>query len=290
MSRRRSSPLRVRLGLIPIALTLATCVGHGLLCAGPDDRPRPGAGQGVESRMPEALRLPGPTGGAHGPRAIASSWMVAPSTCGASARPAAPRTTPSATISSPNWTTTRPTASTRSPSSTWAAGGHTTTPSRRTGRRIDPGHQGRMERIIRACAEREMVVGRRHLLPARPVRPAGRRGGPQRRPHRGHGAEALPQRHHQRRQRAELGRLGRHGGDLRLPGPGSGSSSCCRLVHEVDPDRLVGGGGYDHEKNIAIGRSPEVDALLFDTSGPDPDSGDSSTIASWPAGSWGSRS
>ena len=47
-----------------------------------------------------------------------------------------------------------------------------------------------------------------------------------------------------------------------------------RLVREVDPDRLVGGGGYDHEKNIVIGRSPAVDVLLFDTNGPDPDSGE----------------
>ncbi|CAN5690805.1 hypothetical protein BH23PLA1_BH23PLA1_05420 [soil metagenome] len=48
----------------------------------------------------------------------------------------------------------------------------------------------------------------------------------------------------------------------------------CRLVHEVDPQRIVGGGGYDHEKNlIIIGRSPEVDVLRFDTAGPDPDSG-----------------
>ena len=36
----------------------------------------------------------------------------------------------------------------------------------------------------------------------------------------------------------------------------------------------MGGGGYDHEKNLVIGRSPEVDVLLFDTAGPDPDSGE----------------
>lgn len=39
----------------------------------------------------------------------------------------------------------------------------------------------------------------------------------------------------------------------------------CRVVHETDPDRLVGGGGYDHDKNIVIGQSDEVDVLLFDT-------------------------
>ena len=29
-----------------------------------------------------------------------------------------------------------------------------------------------------------------------------------------------------------------------------------RLVRDVHPGRLVGGGGYDHEKNVVIGRSP----------------------------------
>lgn len=40
----------------------------------------------------------------------------------------------------------------------------------------------------------------------------------------------------------------------------------CRIVHEVDADRLVGAGGYDYDNNIILGRSPEVDVLLFDTS------------------------
>jgi hypothetical protein len=43
----------------------------------------------------------------------------------------------------------------------------------------------------------------------------------------------------------------------------------CERVHEVDPTRLVGAGGYDDASNIAIGRSPAVDVLLFDTSGQD---------------------
>lgn len=41
----------------------------------------------------------------------------------------------------------------------------------------------------------------------------------------------------------------------------------CRIVHEADPHRLVGGGGYDHPKNAQIGRSKDVDVLLFDTAG-----------------------
>ncbi len=46
----------------------------------------------------------------------------------------------------------------------------------------------------------------------------------------------------------------------------------CDLVHAEDKRRLVGAGGYDHTKNIALGVSPSVDLLLFDTNGPE-DSG-----------------
>jgi hypothetical protein len=46
----------------------------------------------------------------------------------------------------------------------------------------------------------------------------------------------------------------------------------CDLVHLEDPRRLVGAGGYDHGKNIVLGRSRSVDVLLFDTNGPE-DSG-----------------
>jgi len=41
--------------------------------------------------------------------------------------------------------------------------------------------------------------------------------------------------------------------------------SLCLLVKDVDPKRLVGGGGYDDELNVVIGRSEYVDVLLFDT-------------------------
>lgn len=39
----------------------------------------------------------------------------------------------------------------------------------------------------------------------------------------------------------------------------------CQTVHDVDPDRLVGGGGYHLETCSVIGRSPECDVLMFDT-------------------------
>jgi len=39
----------------------------------------------------------------------------------------------------------------------------------------------------------------------------------------------------------------------------------CQVVHDTDGHRLVGGGGYDHDKNVVIGQSDAVDVLLFDT-------------------------
>lgn len=39
----------------------------------------------------------------------------------------------------------------------------------------------------------------------------------------------------------------------------------CRHVTKFDRDRIVGGGGYNDSLNIIIGRSEDVDVLLFDT-------------------------
>lgn len=39
----------------------------------------------------------------------------------------------------------------------------------------------------------------------------------------------------------------------------------CSEVHDVDPARLAGGGGYDTAKNIEIARDPECDVALWDT-------------------------
>jgi len=47
----------------------------------------------------------------------------------------------------------------------------------------------------------------------------------------------------------------------------------CREVHAVDPERIVGGGGYDNSKNIVLGQSPEIDVLLWDTDNGNDDSG-----------------
>ena len=45
----------------------------------------------------------------------------------------------------------------------------------------------------------------------------------------------------------------------------------CRVVRSEDPNRLVGGGGYNDDSNIVTGRSDDVDVLLFDSLGPDKD-------------------
>ncbi len=39
----------------------------------------------------------------------------------------------------------------------------------------------------------------------------------------------------------------------------------CEEVKKVDRDRIVGAGGYHDSLNVVIGKSPAVDALLFDT-------------------------
>lgn len=48
----------------------------------------------------------------------------------------------------------------------------------------------------------------------------------------------------------------------------------CSIAKDEHPDIIVGAGGYDHEKNEAIGRSQAVDVLLFDTDGDEYMSGD----------------
>jgi len=50
----------------------------------------------------------------------------------------------------------------------------------------------------------------------------------------------------------------------------------CREVHKIDPSRIAGSGGYDDEKNIVIGKSDDVDVLLFDTESEDIEKGEHS--------------
>jgi hypothetical protein len=141
------------------------------------------------------------------------------------------------------------------------------------GRRVDPGHQERMERIIRAAAEREMVVVAgifyQHapfgLESADAVRNATRVVTASLKPYRNVIINICNE------QNSYGWSTSADVFDFREP---ERVIELCRLVKQIDPERIVGGGGYDHEKNRVIGRSDAVDVLLFDTSSLSPDSGE----------------
>jgi hypothetical protein len=132
------------------------------------------------------------------------------------------------------------------------------------GRTIDAGHQARMERIIKACQERDMVVvvgifyqRAPGLESAEAYRNAVRAVTRALKPYRNVVINiANEQNSGNYSDTADIF-------DIRDP---QRIIELCRIVHQEDPDRIVGGGGYDHAKNKIIGRSPDVDALLFDTS------------------------
>ncbi len=50
--------------------------------------------------------------------------------------------------------------------------------------------------------------------------------------------------------------------DVGLP---ANIGALCADVHAVDPARLCGSGGYLDSFNVAVGRNPDIDVLLFDT-------------------------
>lgn len=142
------------------------------------------------------------------------------------------------------------------------------------GRRVQPDHQARMERIIRECDRRGMavIVGLFYqnapfgLKDASSVEHAVQTVTTTLRPFR----NVLINIANEQNSAGWSDTAAVY--DFREP---QRIIDLCRQVRRSDPRRLVGGGGYDHDKNEIIGRSPEVDALLFDTLGPDrnPDSG-----------------
>ncbi len=134
------------------------------------------------------------------------------------------------------------------------------------GSSIDPEHQQRMERIITACAERDMVVivgvfyqhapfgltntdavERTVRSVAEQLQAFGNVIINVANEHNSHGYDGI----------ADIY-------DLQNP---QRIIDLCRAVHGEDPDRLVGGGGYSPTTNLPIGRADEVDILLFDTGG-----------------------
>ena len=144
-------------------------------------------------------------------------------------------------------------------------------PFSRDGRTIDPGHQARMEQIIRAADARGMVVitgifyQRASLVleDADAVRQAVRTVTEALRPYRNVIINIANEQNSVNWDDTE------HIFDFRDP---LRIIELCRIVNQLDPARIVGGGGYDDVKNAVIGASPDVDVLLFDTDSPDDDS------------------
>jgi hypothetical protein len=135
------------------------------------------------------------------------------------------------------------------------------------GTAIDPSHQKRMEAIIRACDRRGMVVvvGVFYQRAAAPrlkdwdaateaVRTVARALAP----HRNVILNVANEQNHATYRRLPWGRV------MNVPD----LLDLCRAAKAAAPGLLVGAGGYDHDKNEAIGRSDAVDVLLFDTAGP----------------------
>jgi hypothetical protein len=141
------------------------------------------------------------------------------------------------------------------------------------GSEIDPACQSRLERVIRAADDRGMmvIVGifyQRAKFPFRTrqaVREVVRRVTQSLQPYRNVVINIANE------QNSGLWKDTAAVWDIREP---STIIELCRLVNEIDPKRIVGGGGYDHPRNEIIGRSPDVDVLLFDTKSTREDSAD----------------
>lgn len=125
---------------------------------------------------------------------------------------------------------------------------------------LDAAHRHRMERIVEACVERELLVIAGIFYQNAPfgladheaVREAVRRVTEHLRPY----GNVVVNEH------SSPNWAGCEAFDFRDP---ERILDLCRVVGETDPDRLVGGGGYHPETCAVIGRDPACDALMFDT-------------------------
>jgi hypothetical protein len=141
------------------------------------------------------------------------------------------------------------------------------------GRRMDPDHQARMESIIKACDERGMVVvvgifyqrcEQPQLHDWEACRQAVQTVAKALRPHRNVILNMANEQNSNRYRNFPWSRV-REVADL---------LDLCQIAKEADPRRIVGAGGYDHDKNEQLGQSEHVDVLLFDTAGSEPSSGE----------------
>jgi hypothetical protein len=142
------------------------------------------------------------------------------------------------------------------------------------GAAIDPAHQRRLERIIRACADRGMVAVLGIFYQVKEV------GGVMPPVHLRDWAACLDAvrtvtsalRGHDNVILNIANEQNSRGHEMHPWAPvrtAAGIIEACAAAKAVDPARLVGGGGYDHAINLELGLSPAVDILLFDTLGPD---------------------
>ena len=142
---------------------------------------------------------------------------------------------------------------------------------------IDDDHQRRMERIIEACAERDMVVVVGIFYQRAPfdfedptavenvLRTVARELKP-------YGNVLL---NTANENTSDYWNAAADVFDFSRP---ERIVDLCRAVHDEDPQRLVGGGGYHPETNVAVGRADEVDVLCFDTGRPSPEQHDSGAL------------
>jgi hypothetical protein len=140
------------------------------------------------------------------------------------------------------------------------------------GRTIDPGHKARMERILQEAGRRGMTVivgifyqNAPALESAEAYRQATRAVATAFRPYR-NAAINIANENNSGNWADTAGVF-----DLRSA---ERNGELCALVHEVDPARVCGSGGYDFALNVALGRQPAIDALFFDTNSPSINSGD----------------
>jgi CubicO group peptidase (beta-lactamase class C family) len=134
------------------------------------------------------------------------------------------------------------------------------------GTAVDPAHQRRIEQIIQACDRRGMIVivgifyqrcNQPSLRDWAAATEAVRTVARLLKPYRNVIVNIANEQNSTRYQALPWSRV-RNVEDL---------VQLCRVVKTVDPERIVGAGGYDHASNERLGQSPEVDVLLFDTTG-----------------------
>jgi len=142
-------------------------------------------------------------------------------------------------------------------------------PFSKNGKKIDKGHLKRLQRIIDACADRNMVViagifyqrvmnnmdDSRNLQDEAAVRNATRTVAKKLKPYKNVIINIANEQNSSFYQAFEAFQFNDPQNIIDL----------CKLVKETNPESIAGGGGYQDSSNVIIGKSEYVDVLLFDT-------------------------